>query len=113
MSFSVSLLNNKSEMNRVIKTTESLVELTGTLKDGTSVINPVILVSGDLTSFVNANYMYISTFGRYYFINDIVSVRVNLFEIHAHVDYLCFLSCRFCKIKSPHCLVLKCTTNAD
>ena len=32
--------------------------------------------------------MYISDFGRYYFIEDIISVRDGLWEIHAHVDVL-------------------------
>lgn len=88
MSFSITVLNNKSEPNRIIKTTETLGEFTGTLRDGTSILNPIILVSGDISGFVNANYMHIPTFDRYYFINDIVSVRSGVFEVHAHVDVL-------------------------
>ena len=32
--------------------------------------------------------MYIEEFGRYYFINDIVNVNANMWEIHAQVDVL-------------------------
>ncbi|MBR3599318.1 MAG: hypothetical protein IKL53_05490 [Lachnospiraceae bacterium] len=32
--------------------------------------------------------MYIPDFGRYYFINDVVSVRNGLWEVHGHVDVL-------------------------
>ena len=88
MSFTITLLNNKSETNRIIKTTETLGDFTGTLRDGTSILNPIILVSGDISDFVNANYMHIPVFDRYYFINDISSVRNGLFEIRAHVDVL-------------------------
>lgn len=88
MSFSILLLNNKSETNRIIKTTETIGEITGTLKERSSIMNPVVTVSGDLSNFAHVNYMHIPDFGRYYFINEIISVRSNLFEIHAHVDVL-------------------------
>lgn len=61
--------------------------LTGSLREETSLVDPEIIVeySGTLT---NVNYMYISTFNRYYFINDIESVRTNLWKIKAHCDVL-------------------------
>lgn len=56
------------------------------LKDETSIINPEILISG--SSFTSYNYAYISDFGRYYFIRDIVSVRNNLWRLSLECDVL-------------------------
>ena len=60
--------------------------ITGTLREETSILNPVIRFQGTIP--VHANYMYIPEFDRYYFINDIKSIRNNLYEISAHVDVL-------------------------
>ena len=38
---------NKSEPERVTKDLQTLATLTGSLKDGTSVINPTILLQGN------------------------------------------------------------------
>ena len=61
---------------------------TGTLKENTSVINPVILVKGVSHLFDSYNYFYVPAFKRYYFITDIVSVRKGLVEISGHCDVL-------------------------
>lgn len=65
------------------------------LKETTSVRRPTIIirtsVSGveNLTSGDNkCNYMYISEFGRYYYITDIRSIRANIVEIDAISDPL-------------------------
>lgn len=63
-------------------------DVTGTLRENCSVIDPVIkfeqVVGANLTS---ANYAYIQEFGRYYFINNIKCVG-NLYEVYMHVDVL-------------------------
>jgi hypothetical protein len=88
MSFSVNLYVNNSPVEKIGK------DLTGShtisdvlLKRDTSILRPVLLVNSvqDIFTF---NYMYISEFGRYYFIDDIRSVHDNLWEISAHVDVL-------------------------
>lgn len=56
------------------------------LKDETSIINPEILISA--SSLSSYNYAYISDFGRYYFIRDIVSVRNNLWRLSLECDVL-------------------------
>lgn len=84
----ISLQINTSDKIRLDKTITDITTLSGTLKSSTSIIDPVILIEGDLSSFVNCNYMTIPIFGRSYFINDIKSVRSNLFEISGHVDVL-------------------------
>lgn len=88
MSFTVTLQNNSSPKNQLDKSLTTILSLTGTLKEDSSVVDPIILVHGDISTIVSANYMSISSFGRSYFITDIISVRNNLVEIHAHCDVL-------------------------
>ena len=88
MSFQILLQVNNSEKNRLDKEVTTISTLTGVLKNETSIINPIILVEGDLSSYVNCNYMQIPVFGRSYFVSNIRSIRRNLFEITAHVDVL-------------------------
>lgn len=84
----ITLQINSSEKNKLDKSITDIVTLSGTLREQTSIINPVIVIEGDLSSFVNCNYMTISAFNRSYFINNITSISNNLFEISAHVDVL-------------------------
>ena len=79
---------NNSEKKRLDKNITDLVTISGTLRESTSVVDPKIVIEGDLSSFVNCNYMTISAFNRSYFINKITSVNNNLFDISAHVDVL-------------------------
>ena len=87
MSFFIQLMNNTDELNKITKHPSSVITLEGTLRDEASIVDPVILVEYD-GALTGVNYMYISTFHRYYFINDIVSVRNKLWRIHAHCDVL-------------------------
>ena len=74
MAFTISLFKTASENNRVVKTLTDEKQLSGELRNQTSVLNPSIRIeSADNIS--NYNYAYISEFGRYYYITDIVSVR--------------------------------------
>ena len=84
----ITLQRNNSEKNKLDKNITDIVTLSGTLREQTSIINPVIVIEEDLSSFVNCNYMTISAFNRSYFINNITSINNNLFEISAHVDVL-------------------------
>lgn len=87
MGLTVNFYTNNSENYRVDKSLTARLAESCILKDGTSVENPVILLTNynDIHDF---NYMYIDEWERYYFITDIVSVRNGLWEIHAHVDVL-------------------------
>ena len=64
-------------------------DVTGVLRDDCSIINPVVMIE-DFTSFnpKTCNYAYISEFGRYYYITNIICKTDKLFEIHMHVDVL-------------------------
>lgn len=86
MSISITLMRNYSDINVLDKNTENLSTVSGTLKNKTSILNPVIQIQGALPT--GCNYMYIADFGRYYFVDDISSVSNPIFEISAHVDVL-------------------------
>lgn len=88
MAFTIALQSNSSPKNQLDKSISGVLSVSGTLKEGTSVIDPVILVQAPLSTLVNANYMTISAFGRSYFITDIRSIRNDLVEISGHVDVL-------------------------
>lgn len=82
------LYQNTSEFNTVDKTLSELVTLSGTLREQSSIIDPVINIS-DIDNYIgSANYAYIPEFNRYYFIMNIDSVRENLWRISFHVDVL-------------------------
>lgn len=79
---------NQSEKNRLDKTLVSAFNLNGELKEDCSIIDPVIKVVADVSSMASVNYMYIASFGRYYFINNVISINNDICEVHAHVDVL-------------------------
>ena len=82
------LLQSTAENNRVDKTNflSNSLTLNGNLRNESSVIDPVILISH--TNPTGYNYMYISEFSRYYFIKDIESIRTGIWKLSAHVDVL-------------------------
>ena len=84
---SIQLMNNSSPIEKIGKILSAGSTYSCVLKDDTSVLDPVIILqtSDNIFSF---NYMYISDFGRYYYIKDIKSVNNNRWEITAHVDVL-------------------------
>ena len=111
------LYNNFSETNQLNKNISKIIELEGSLLDATSIINPVIKIFFNpegMESYVvednqayivfngmkitwdsfiydyvlAANYAYIPEFNRYYFINDIISVRKNIWQLVMNVDVL-------------------------
>lgn len=86
--FNITLQVNNSEKERLDKSITDIATISGTLREKTSLIDPVIVIEGDLSNYVNCNYMTIPAFNRSYFINNITSVSNNLFEISAHVDVL-------------------------
>lgn len=89
MSLTASLMVNSSPVEKIGKSLSAGLDFNVTLKDGTSLLRPVLLLaSTSQAPIIGYNYMYISEFGRYYFIDDIKSVRNNMWEISAHVDVL-------------------------
>lgn len=87
MAFTISLFKTNSENNRVVKTLTDEKQLSGELRNQTSVLNPSIRIeSADNISAYN--YAYISEFGRYYYITDIVSVRTKCWVVSLRCDVL-------------------------
>lgn len=88
MAFDIKLYQNTAENHRVDKTDYlTLVgTISGTLREETSVTEPVITIS--YTVFPKVNYAYIEEFGRYYFVDEIESVSIGLWDLHLSVDVL-------------------------
>ena len=88
MSFSIELMVNYSPEKQLDKDTTTISTVTGTLREDTSIIDPVIKVECNLSDFAKCNYMYIPQFGRYYFVKDIRSIVNGIVEFSCHVDVL-------------------------
>lgn len=69
------------------KTLTTGTDFSVSLKENTSILNPVLIVKST-SNLSGYNYMYISQFSRYYFIDDIRVINDNIWEISAHVDVL-------------------------
>ena len=86
--FAITLYQNSAENNRIDKTEylTSVGEIEGYLRQETNIINPTIVI--EYNKVIDFNYIYISTFNRYYFVNRVSSVRSNLWRIELSVDVL-------------------------
>ena len=82
----ISLFISRDEKNVINKNLPEPYEIEGHLKGETSITDPIITI--DLENPSLYNYAYIQAFKRYYFINDIKSIRNNLWELSIHVDVL-------------------------
>lgn len=87
-SFDVELYNCSAEVIRVDKTDylTSYGTLSGTLREESSMIRPSITFQS--SSVPRFNYVYISAFRRYYYVNNIVSVNKNLWRMELNCDVL-------------------------
>ena len=86
----INLYLTKSERTALTKTMEvgSKIELTGTIRDASDVLNPVIEIQGSASSIAARNYFEITEFGRKYFLTEITSTGYGRVAIHGHVDVL-------------------------
>ena len=89
----ITLYNNTSESHRVKKTISQVAVLTGTVRENSSIISPTVTIQYDnVTSF---NYIYITEFKRYYFVDN-VEVGINhLLHLSCSVDVLMSFSNNF------------------
>lgn len=88
MAFNIKCGVTTAEKRQLHKTMSTVVNATGTLRNESSVINPSILIEASAASLAGCNYMEIPTFGRKYFITDVVSVSNDLCMVSGHVDVL-------------------------
>lgn len=87
MAFTISLFKTASENNRVVKVLTDEKQLSGELRNQTSVLNPKIRIESE-ENIAGYNYCYIPEFGRYYYIVDIMSVRTRVWEVSMRCDVL-------------------------
>lgn len=82
----LNLHNTTSEPHEINKQLTTSLNLQGEFRSEVSVLRPIIRIEHENpTSY---NYAYIAEFHRYYYIDEIVSVRTNLWDIHLRVDVL-------------------------
>ena len=90
MSFNIVFSTNSSPVNRIDKDLTTVITVTGTLRDGVSILNPEIEIESGLTEDLvgTINYAYIEVFNRYYFVTDIKTEINGLWIVSMHVDVL-------------------------
>lgn len=73
-------------------TNPHLGEFDGFLREESSITDPVFRIetvdTGEEFPWARINYFHVPSWGRYYYITDIVVLRTGLYEIHGHVDVL-------------------------
>ena len=82
----ITFYNCTSDPDVLNKNISVVSSLTGTLKNDCSIENPTIIIEN--SGMVNANYLYIPDFGRYYFIENQTILSNNRVRIDANVDVL-------------------------
>lgn len=82
----IRLYNNTSDTNVVDKTINNEYTITGTLRDVSNMKTPSIVIQH--TGVFQYNYAYIPEFNRYYYINEVVTVRTGLLNIMLTCDVL-------------------------
>lgn len=93
MPFTIKFQQTPSANNQIGKEITDVLTLEGSLRNETSVLDPVIrieLKEDDISekNFFQCNYCTIERFNRKYFIRDMRSLRNNLVEVSCHVDVL-------------------------
>lgn len=82
----VEMYVNLSEPNKINKSLRTGPIYSGSLRDGTSILDPVVMIEAG--TLVGYNYAHIPLFGRYYYITNVVSLRTGLWEVSMHTDPL-------------------------
>lgn len=79
---------NTAESIRLDKTDylTKVTTMTGTLRNSTSITN--ISLTIEYNRVIDFNYLYIDELKRYYYVDDIISVRNNVWELICSVDVL-------------------------
>ena len=106
MSFVVKLQENLSPSNVVSKNISDIATATGTLREGTSILSPSILIDSQLEADIlgRVNYAYIELWHRYYYVTDISLDVTGLGLVHMHVDVLMSYATQ---IRQQNCIVAR------
>ena len=84
----IKLYINGSEPEKVDKSITEIGQLEGTLRAETSVMNPIFRLEFNVDNVSFINYIYVEEWERYYFVNDVKSVRNGVWDFSCHVDVL-------------------------
>lgn len=87
---------------KVTKTLSSTHAVDGYLRDESDIMSPVIEVGEDISEY---NYMYIQTWGRYYYINGCDVVRTGLFRVKGVKEDV--LMSNASEIRAQRCIIDK------
>ena len=85
MAFNITLGYTNDPVNRIDKTMTNTTVISGTLKHESDIRNPVIKINHEDKTF---NYVYIPGFNRYYYVDEIRSIRTGLLEVSLRTDVL-------------------------
>ena len=96
------IADDKRQVSKTLNSTTKIKDSIGVIKTDCSIMEPRIEMAYD-SQLITANYMYISDFGRYYFINKIDTGAQRLF-IEAYIDVLQTYSAQ---IKELDCIVAR------
>lgn len=99
--FPITAYTNKSASNVVHKDITQIVTMQGTLRDNSSITDPVLVIHCDGADVWRQgfNYLYIPSFARYYYVTNMIAVAgvfesqtqlnpTQLWEVQCHVDVL-------------------------
>jgi hypothetical protein len=84
----VKIYTNNSEKIALSKNLTELMTVSGVLREMTSIQNPTIILNRNITDLINCNYVFIEDFNRYYYVNNITSVKQNLTQLDLSCDVL-------------------------
>jgi hypothetical protein len=82
----IKLYYNSSDNRCIKKVLTDEFTITGTLRESTTIVNPEITVT--LSEPVRYNYCYIPSLKRYYYINNVISVKNGVWKLIMEVDPL-------------------------
>ena len=82
----INLMNNTSPNNKINKNVSAITTLEGSLKEPTTIMNPVITI--EYSNPVGFNYAYFPQFSRYYFVKNVEILRANIMRLELEVDPL-------------------------
>lgn len=77
---------NTSPTHQLNKQVTHVATLTGTFRNSVDILSPVIRI--EYSNPVGFDYVYISDFGRYYYVDDITVVRTGILDLHLSIDVL-------------------------
>lgn len=84
----IQLANYNGEKNKINKQVSFAASLPGTLREGSDVVNPSIMIEAPVDAVCGFNYAYIPEFKRYYFIQNCSAFRAGLTILTMTVDVL-------------------------